>query len=243
MKGKRVYDNRLADVYDQIYAAAGKDYAAEAAAVTDLIRQRNPGAASVLDVACGTGEHLRHLQDLFAHVEGVELAESMRAVAAAKLPQTVIHAGDMRTFALHRSFDAVVCLFSAIGYLRDTDELQAAVVQMAAHLAPGGVLVVEPWFTPEQYHDGAVGHLVAEQDGRTVVRMSHSRRDGHLSLMDMYYLVGDSGGVRFWTETHEMGLFTIEEYRHALALAGLETVELVTGWRQGRDRFVAVKPR
>lgn len=236
-----MYDDRMADVYDEVYAASGKDYAAEAVALADLIRQRRPGAASLLDVACGTGEHLRHLQHLFAHVEGVELAEPMRAVAAVKVPGVTVHGGDMRTFRLSRSFDAVVCLFSAIGHLGDTDDLDTAVARMAAHLAPGGVLVVEPWFTPEQYRDGAIGHVVAERDARTVVRMSHSRRDGRRSILDMHYLVGDRDGVRSWAESHDLALFTDDEYRQAFHRAGFDTVENVTGWRSGRDRLVAIR--
>jgi hypothetical protein len=136
----------------------------------------------------------------------------------------------------------VVCLFSAIGYLRDTDELDTAVARMAAHLAPGGVLVVEPWFTSQQCQDGAIGHLVAEGGDRTIVRMSHSRRDGRRSILDMHYLVGDHDGVRSWTETHDMTLFTSDEYRQAFHHAGLGAVEQMTGWRRGRDRLVAVRP-
>jgi SAM-dependent methyltransferase len=237
-----LYDNGFADVYDQIYAAAGKDYAGEAAALADLIGRRNPGAASVLDVGCGTGAHLRHLRGLFAHVEGVEISASMRSVAAAGLPGTAIHAGDMRTFRLRRRFDAVVCLFCAIGYMRDTADLEAAVARMAAHLAPGGILVVEPWVGPDQYRDGTIGHVVAEQGGRTVVRMCHFRRGGRLSLMDMHYLVGDSGGVRHWMETHKLRLFTVDEYRRAFTRAGLAAVELVAGLPPACHRFVAVKP-
>ena len=121
-----MYDSGLADVYDQIYAAIGKDYATESAEITDLVRKRNPDATSLLDVACGTGEHLRYLRDTFSEVEAVEISGSMRAIAAAKLPELLIHAGDMRTFALGREFDVVLCLFSAIGYMRDTAELRAA---------------------------------------------------------------------------------------------------------------------
>src|SRR5882724_6448932 len=102
------YGHRLAEIYDMVYTAGrGKDYAAEAAALAELIRARHPRAASVLDVACGTGEHLKYLRPFFADVEGVELAEPMRAKAIEKLPDVVVHAGDMRDFALGRIFDVV----------------------------------------------------------------------------------------------------------------------------------------
>ncbi len=56
-----MYEGEFAELYDQFYEARGKDYAAEASAVTDLVRSRYPHADSVLDVACGTGSHLEPL--------------------------------------------------------------------------------------------------------------------------------------------------------------------------------------
>lgn len=240
-----MYGPRLAEVYDAIYVhGKAKDYAAEAAALTGLIRARCPAAASMLDVACGTGEHLIHLRDRFARVAGVELSEPMRRVAAAKLPQVPVHAGDMRTFDLGSTFDAVTCLFSSMGYLRDLDELHAATGRMAAHLNPSGVLVIEPWFTPEQWRDGHISHTVAQLEGRTVVRMGFSSRSGRrTSHMHMHYLVGEPDtGIRHFVDEHVMTLFTTDEYEHALAAAGLTGIGWEGGWVEGRDRLLAKRP-
>ena len=68
------HDQDLASAYELIYVvAAGKNYQREAHDVAALIRQRHPTADSLLDVACGTGLHLSHLRNSFAHVEGLEL--------------------------------------------------------------------------------------------------------------------------------------------------------------------------
>ena len=45
-----------AEFYDLIYSTF-KDYAAEAAQIASVLRRVNPGCRTVLDVACGTGEH------------------------------------------------------------------------------------------------------------------------------------------------------------------------------------------
>ena len=62
--------SRSAEIYDTVYSF--KDYAAEAERVNELIQSRRPGAASLLDVACGTGKHLEQLRRWYA-VEGVDL--------------------------------------------------------------------------------------------------------------------------------------------------------------------------
>jgi SAM-dependent methyltransferase len=236
------YGRRLAEIYDLVYTAGrNKDYAAEAAALTELVHARNPGAVSVLDVACGTGEHLKHLREFFADVQGLELSEHMRAKAVVKLPDVVVHAGDMRDFALGRTFDVVACLFSSIGYVRSVDELHAAVRAMADHLGSGGLLVLDPWFHPDAWSGGHLDHTVALADGLKVLRLAHSRRSGRTSRVVYDYLVGDSDGVTHFTDVHEMTLFTPDEYTAAVVAAGCADVEFVEGWTAGRGRIVAVK--
>lgn len=238
-----MYDESLAGVYDLLYTSSGKDYRSEATDIAELIRQRHPNASSLLDVACGTGLHLQQFQQLFDHVEGVELSEAMRSIASARLPDVTIHLADMRGFDLGTTFSAVTCLFSSIGYMQSAEELQRAVAAMAAHLQPDGVLVLEPWFTPDQWEDGLVRTTFAEADGRHLVRMSYSERDGNTSRMTMTYTLGEQNvGVRTWTDEHLMTLFTTTEYEQALATAGLVDIAWMAGWRKGRDRIVASKP-
>ena len=60
--------------------------------------------------------------------------------------------GNMLDFDLGRQFDVVTCLFSSIGYVKTVPNMKRAVANMSRHLKPGGVLVLEPWFTPEDWH-------------------------------------------------------------------------------------------
>jgi len=229
--------------YDLIYErAAGKNYRAEAGDLVRLIRQRNPTADSLLDVACGTGLHLSHFRRAFAHVEGVEVADAMRQAAVERLDGITVHAGDMRAFELGRTFSAVTCLFSSIGYAQSVGELHQILICLAAHLEPGGVLVLEPWFTPDQWTEGSVHPGVAGDGQRYVTRMCYSHRAGSSSIMTMHYLLGQSGaGIRHWTEEHLMTLFTDEEYRRAIEQAGLRHIERLPGWHDQRPRLTAIK--
>src|SRR5438067_67243 len=137
---------RSAQLYDAIYSF--KDYEGEATRLDELIRERKPDARTLLDVACGTGKHLEYLRTRY-DVEGLDLDPELLAIARERLPDVPLHEGDMRDFDLGRRFDAVTCLFSAIGYMLTVEELAAAVASMARHLEPGGVLLVEPWLEPE----------------------------------------------------------------------------------------------
>ena len=54
----------------------------------------------------------------------------------------------MEDFSLDASYDAIVCLFSSIGYLPDADALRRTMHTFSDHLAPGGVIVVSPGSRP-----------------------------------------------------------------------------------------------
>src|SRR5262245_42943163 len=165
------------------YIGRGKDFAAEATVIADIVRARRPDASSLLDVGCGTGQHLVTWRTMFRHVEGVDISPDMRAVAGAKLPGVPIHAGDMREFDLGRTYDCICTLFSTLGYMTSTAELDAAVANLTRHLPLGGVLAAEPWWLPEQFLDGHIGHDVVQHEATTVARVVRSTRvDGTANL-------------------------------------------------------------
>ena len=206
-----MYGTEQADIFELMHKSRGKDYRAEAEEVARRARLRKPDADSLLDVACGTGAHLRHFAELFGHVEGLELSEPMLAVARKRLPaHSTVHSGDMRAFRLGRTFDVVTCMFGSIGYAATTAELDATVRCFAAHLVPGGVVAVDPWWFAETFQDGYVAGHVTQTDDRTVARVSHSARAGDTCAMQVHYLVADAPtGVRHVVEEHTISLFTL----------------------------------
>lgn len=232
------YGARQAEIYDAVYGARGRDWAAEGDELAELVRSRCPDARSVLDVACGTGSHLRRLAELFDQAEGLELSPAMRGIAVAKVPTALVHAGDMREFDLGRRYDAVLCLCFSVAYATSTAELGRTVARLAAHVEPGGVVVVEPWWFPERFRHGFVTASAVNQDGRAIARVSRSVRDGDLSRMTIHYTVADAAGVVDFTETEVHRLFRREEYLDAFDRAGL-LAEYREGGPSGRGLFVA----
>jgi SAM-dependent methyltransferase len=232
-----------ADYYDVLHASRGKDYAAEAATVDVAIRAHGrSGGRQLLDAACGTGLHLQHLRDSYT-VEGLDVDDRMLARARERLGADVpLHRADMRSFDLGRSFDAVTCLFSAIGHTRSVAGLRRATARMAAHLKPGGVLVVEPWVHPENWK-GERGLFVdlADRPDVKVARIGLTVRRGRLTTLEMHYLAGTLDGVEHVVERLQLGLFTHDEYVAALERVGLSVHHDPHGLI-GRGLYVAVAP-
>jgi SAM-dependent methyltransferase len=230
---------RSARFYDALYS--WKDYPGEVAQLLTLIRTRSPQARTLLDVACGTGKHLELLEEHF-EVEGLDLDAQMLSIARQRLPNVPLHHADMLDFDLTRQFHVVTCLFSSIAYAGTPERLAQALRTLTAHVAPGGVLVVEPFFTPEQWQPGHPWALFVNEPDLTIARMDvPDPPRGRIAALEFHYLVGTPEGVDYFTEPHEIALFTHDEYVEAFRAAGLEPEHDPEGL-MGRGLYVAVKP-
>jgi ubiquinone/menaquinone biosynthesis C-methylase UbiE len=233
--------SKSAQYYDEIYASIDKDYAAEVRKAHQLIQKyKKTKGKNLLDVACGTGLHASLLSKYY-QVEGLDLDAKMLVVAKKKHPKIRFHQGDMTDFDLGRQFDMIVCLFSSIGYVRTKSRLQKAIKTMSGHLLRGGVLLIEPWFTPEQWHPGRAFMAQVNKPDLKIVRMSYSGQRGKISTLEFQYLIGTSKGIEHSLEIHELGLFTHQEYMDAFKATGLIITHDAEGL-DGRGLYIGLKP-
>jgi ubiquinone/menaquinone biosynthesis C-methylase UbiE len=234
---KAIMFSKSAQYYDEIYAAVDKDYAAEASKAHEFIQtyKKSKGKA-LLDVGCGTGFHASLLSKYY-QVEGIDLDPEMLAVAKKKHPKIRFYQGDMTNFDRGRQFDTIVCLFSSIGYVRTKPRLQKAIKNMSNHLLPGGVLLIEPWFAPGQWHPGRASMIQVNKPDLKIVRMSYSSQKGKISIIEFQYLIGTAKGIEHNVEIHELGLFTHKEYMEAFKAAKLNVVHDSEGL-DGRGLYI-----
>lgn len=209
-----------AEFYDLIYLTF-KDYAAESVQIASLLRRLNPQCQTVLDVACGTGEHARLLAADGFVVDGLDLDPVFVGIAARKHPAGRFVAADMSDFHLPRRYDGLLCLFSSIGYLRTLDRVSQALSCFREHLTPEGLMLVEPWFAPGVLDPELVFQHSGEANGARVSRVTRTEIKGRLSRLHFEYEITDATGTRRAHEVHELGLFTTEELTRTFKGAGL----------------------
>ncbi len=229
-----------ASVYDAIYTNM-KDYRREAERVRELIaaHSRIP-VKTLLDVACGTGLHDQFLAGHY-ELEGLDFSPAMLTEARKRLPNVVFHQGDMSGFDLGKQYDAVTCLFSAIGHMTTLDMMRAATSYMAAHLKPGGVLIIEPFIDPSDWVRGKVS--VDLVPGKKIARVTESRLDGHIARLDMRFFTDwdeKAGTARYFRAHHDVAMYTRDEFTAAFNDAGLD-VSYDTAGLMGRGLYIGVK--
>lgn len=144
--------------------------------IENLVRQFTPGntrQVNILDSACGTGMHAIALARLGHLVSGADLFPQMveasrQNAAKAGLPLRFETAGFGELAAMfgEASFDLVLCLGNSLPHLLSAASLSAALLDFAACLCPGGMLLIqnrnfdlvmqrrERWMEPQVHREG-----------------------------------------------------------------------------------------
>lgn len=221
--------------YDAIYERL-VDQTAGAAALRRHIAQLNLAAVSLLEAARGTELILEHLARDF-RASGFDRSPDMIDRARERLPDIPLTGADMTTWSADKRYDAIVCVGSSIGYVQTETILRRTVRGFADHLAPGGLLLIEPWFPPEVWEDGRQGFDIVNRPELKLARLATSGLDGGLTVLGFDFLIGAGGQVDRFSERHVMRLFTDDQMRAAFVAAGLG-VERDDDYPTGRGLYV-----
>jgi SAM-dependent methyltransferase len=142
----------------------------ERTALFDLLDPR-PGD-HILDAGCGAGNDALVLLARGARVSGLDASPEM--VAAARASGIDAALGDLHDFDLGRRFDKVLCA----GPLEFCEDPPRAMARLAAHVAPGGRLVL---LFPTRANGGRLYRLYHRMNGFSIRLFSMGEMLGMVS--------------------------------------------------------------
>jgi SAM-dependent methyltransferase len=197
--------------------------------------QVTAGRSPVLELGCGTGRLTVPLAAAGVQVVGVDidpemlgaLAERSRRTEAgpgAPFPWPFAIAGDMRSFALHCRFGAVIIPYNSIQLLSGDGEAERCLRGAAGHLRAGGVVALEVTDFQTGAGSASVGpevvHVAPFGDGTATLwgGLEHDlagRRSRYHRRIEL------SPGGAVLEETITLRCFDRSELTSALAGAGL----------------------
>lgn len=203
---------------------SGKQYAAEAAYVCQVLKEHGTEISQLLDMGCGTGMHARELAELGFTVHGIDQSPDMLQLAAeqsSKLNPDIakrlsFSKSDVREFRAGRHYDAVLALFHVLSYQSTTQALADTFRTAASHLEKGGLFLFDVWYGPavlSQKPDHR--ERLYEDDFLKVLRKAHPEIQVDTNIVDVNYefLITDKKTMlqQAFSETHTMRyLFTPE---------------------------------
>jgi SAM-dependent methyltransferase len=231
--GPETYGDRIADVYDGLYSGLDTDGAVETLAEL-------AGSGPVLELGIGTGRLALPLAERGLEVHGADASEAMvqklrEKPGGDRIPVTM---GDFADVNVDGRFSLIFIAFNTLfGLLTQEDQLRCF-ANAAAHLADGGVFVVEA-FVPDlgRFDRGQRVNVNFVEPDRVMI--DASRHYPAEQRVDSSHVVITESGQRLYPVSIRYSFPA--ELDLMARLAGLELSDRWGGWR--RQPFDAGSPR
>jgi glycine/sarcosine N-methyltransferase len=145
----------FAERYDRFGGEFGQHDPEQASFFRQLFARHE--ARTILDCACGTGQHLHLFHTLGYQVTGSDISPSMLAQARKNLAgagiEVPLHQVDYRALpqSFTTRFDVVTCLSSSLLHMEDDNQVFLALRSMQSVLRRGGILVLTQGTTDRQW--------------------------------------------------------------------------------------------
>ena len=185
--------------------------------ITSVLQEfRSP---KLLDIGCGTGEHLEILSQYAIQCTGIDNSEAMLAIAKKRFPLKIDFIRcDMTGFDYTKEFNAVLSLFGTFNYLIDDYAINRVLKNTYRSLKSGGMAIFEIWnaipvmkikkkeisrisstFVKNKRIDRYRGFTITSRSMNCIVEV------------DYIYRIYDNGITQEIEDRHAMRAFTIEE--------------------------------
>lgn len=137
MSTQNVLYTNLSHYYDLM--CCDIDYQQQSLAVMRLYELFGNGKFTHLDLACGTGPHIRHFIDAGFQSNGLDINEPMLAIAKARCPEAEFYLQNMSAFNLAEPVSLITCFLYSLHYNPDIQQLQQCIEHTFNALSPAGI--------------------------------------------------------------------------------------------------------
>lgn len=225
----QIFGKEYSTTYDLLYD--DKNYDSECDLIETIIREHGKiPVHSILDLGCGTGNHLLRLAERGYEVTGVDQSKEMLDIAAEKTQKIGLncefHQSDLREFCNHKKYDAVIMMFAVLGYQQENNDVLAALKTVSKHLKKGGIFICDVWYGPAVLNQkpGERVRVIEAGDTKTI-RVSSGKLDIFRHQVNVHFHLWNIKGDRVVAETqedHTMRFFFPQELFLLFKIAGLE---------------------
>lgn len=236
------YEGFFAEFYDILHSS----YDADLKMYLDLAKKYGD---PVLELGCGTGRLLVPLAAAGHTVTGIDLSGDMLTRCREKLDiegeatanRASLVQGDIRRFDLGSKFNLIMAACNTILHCTATRDLLAVFARARAHLAPGGVFVVD-FSIPnvkamvESSGEEEVFDVIHPVRGSRIVDIYRATFDfaRQIETIDTRLEEWDGGSLARWARARsERGIYFPREVALALTCSGFKIAKTWKGYRRG----------
>jgi SAM-dependent methyltransferase len=142
-----------ASYYNLLYR--DKDYSSEVEYIYSFIEKYHPGAESILNLGCGTGNHDVLFYNKGFKILGIDLSEQMIEIAKKKRVSSKLEflCSDATKYHSEKKFDIILSLFHVINYQTSEESLNEFFKVASVNLHQNGLFIFDSWYGPAVLND------------------------------------------------------------------------------------------
>ena len=224
----RIFGRQYAEAYDALYQ--DKDYEAECDIIEEVFRcYAEKPVESILDLGCGTANHVIPLSKRGYLVTGVDRSLEMVECAQNKIEtsRTSLYKiprfiqADIRALKIDQKFDAVITMFAVLGYQNTNRDLSDALKTIRTHMKAAGIFIFDFWYGPAVLAIGPEKRVkeIPIETGK-LIRTASGILDTQNNLCEVNYRIQRMSGDQLEddsAEKHVMRYFFPEELESTLS--------------------------
>lgn len=196
-----------------------------------LLKIKSP---SLLDLGCGTGEHLIELSKYGIHCVGLDNSEDMLAIARERSPAKIEYKkSNIIDFDYYNDFDMIISLFGSLNYLLDDRDIDAAMWNTRRALKPGGMGLFEIWssYPIDEIKSKDMDYISTTSYGeKKIKRIRGFTRLDHLDKtvveVNYRYEINSGNNTELIEDRHIMRAFSKSEISRFIEENGLSIVSI-----------------
>ncbi|CAM4306777.1 class I SAM-dependent methyltransferase [Vreelandella rituensis] len=225
------------------------DYQTQSNAICRLHQLFGNDGTTHLDLACGTGPHVRHFIDAGYISSGLDINQPMLDIAATRCPEAHFSLQDMSHFEVSEPLDLITCFLYSIHYTDGIEKLKACITSARRALTTGGVFYFNA-VDKEKIDNGLfVKHTAKQADEEFTFHSGwHYSGQGEKQSLRLSIEKASTDATQIWNDEHPMVAVSFMELT-ALLTPYFEVhvfehnYETITPWDNvsGNAIFVCVK--
>ena len=205
----------LSGYYDLM--CADIDYQAQSHFIKRLHQIFGNGANTHLDLACGTGPHVRHFINFGYTSSGLDINQPMLDRAAIRCPEAQFTLQNMSEFTVAQQQNLITCFLYSIHYCDGIEKLKACIISVHNALKAGGMLCFNAVDKNTINNDSFVKHTATSENSLFTFSSGwHYSGTGEKQSLKLCIEKTTSDETFIWNDEHPMVALSFTELKAVL---------------------------
>ncbi|MGF1726137.1 class I SAM-dependent DNA methyltransferase [Photobacterium nomapromontoriensis] len=193
-------------------------YQAQSDYVRRLHQLFGNGGETHLDLACGTGPHVRFFIDSGYQSSGLDINQPMLDIAALRCPEAQFALQDMCQFSVDEPVDLITCFLYSIHYSDGIEKLKGCIASAHAALNTGGMFCFNSVEKNKIDNTSFVRHSTEHEDSLFTFQSGWNYcGQGEKQSLQLRIEKTTEQLTQSWQDEHPMVAVSFEELKQLLA--------------------------